>query len=237
MVEQNLEAMGYGNDLVFTIDGHWDEATRIAVQRWQKALGADQTGTVRPGDVVVHDGPARISKLSVGVGQPAGPQAAILQVTGTDRSVQAKVKASQQGLVHVGDTVGVTLPDGTAVGGHITKVGNVATTDSSNDANGNGNDNGASSATLTVDIALDEGAQLGTLDQAPVSVKLTTSAARGVLAVPINALLALREGGYAVEVVRSGGKVLVGVQPGSFANGWVQVDGQLHEGDTVVVPR
>jgi hypothetical protein len=58
-----------------------------------------------------------------------------------------------------------------------------------------------------------------------------------VLAVPANALLALLEGGYAVErVTDGGGTELVAVETGLFADGWVEVSGDLAEGDEVVVP-
>ena len=61
-----------------------------------------------------------------------------------------------------------------------------------------------------------------------------------MLAVPVNALLALLEGGYAVEVAADDGTThLVGVKTGIFQDGWVEIevpDGGLAEGDDVVVP-
>jgi hypothetical protein len=61
-----------------------------------------------------------------------------------------------------------------------------------------------------------------------------------VLAVPVNALLALASGGYAVEAVGAGGvHTLVAAQVGLFddAAGLVQVQGpSLHAGLRVVVP-
>jgi hypothetical protein len=58
--------------------------------------------------------------------------------------------------------------------------------------------------------------------------------------VPVDALLALASGGYAVEEVGAGGaRHLVGVQLGLFddARGFVQVSGTgLIVGQTVVVP-
>ena len=70
-----------------------------------------------------------------------------------------------------------------------------------------------------------------------MTVSVVTSAAPGVTAVPVDALLALAEGGYAVErPVAGGGTELVAVEVGAFADGWVQVTGDLAEGDDVVVP-
>ncbi|MCU1427655.1 MAG: peptidoglycan-binding protein, partial [Actinomycetia bacterium] len=83
----------------------------------------------------------------------------------------------------------------------------------------------------------DEKAGVG-LDAAPVTVKLTTKQASAVLAVPVGALLALAEGGYAVEKTTGvTTTTLVGVQTGVFAGGWVQVTGRLHEGDRVVTAQ
>ena len=59
-----------------------------------------------------------------------------------------------------------------------------------------------------------------------------------VLAVPVSALLALSEGGYAVEIDDgAGGTALVGVEAGMYADGWVEVtSAQLEAGMRVVTP-
>ena len=44
----------------------------------------------------------------------------------------------------------------------------------------------------------------GTLDQAPVTVNITTASVKNVLAVPVAALLARSPGGYVVEVAGRG---------------------------------
>jgi hypothetical protein len=65
-----------------------------------------------------------------------------------------------------------------------------------------------------------------------VDASITTEVRRGVLAVPVNALLALAEGGYAVEVDRDGHRQLLGVRTGLFAEGQVEVTGGgLRAGD------
>jgi hypothetical protein len=56
-----------------------------------------------------------------------------------------------------------------------------------------------------------------------------------VLAVPVDAVLALAEGGYALEVVDEAGRThLVGVELGVFADGMVEVRGDIAAGDQVV---
>jgi multidrug efflux pump subunit AcrA (membrane-fusion protein) len=79
----------------------------------------------------------------------------------------------------------------------------------------------------------------GKLNQAPVTVLITTGSVADVLTVPVDALLARPHGGYAVEVVSGGRRHLVKVTPGMFddAAGLVQVSGPgLSPGQRVVVP-
>ena len=72
-------------------------------------------------------------------------------------------------------------------------------------------------------------------------VAITSQRASGVLAVPVNALLAVQEGGYALQVVGSNGRThLVAVGTGLFddADGLVQVTGAgIAEGTRVAVPQ
>jgi multidrug efflux pump subunit AcrA (membrane-fusion protein) len=72
-----------------------------------------------------------------------------------------------------------------------------------------------------------------------VQVTITSGGASNALAVPVNSLLALAGGGYAVEVADSNGTHrLVAVTLGLFddADGLVQVTGTaLRTGDRVVV--
>ena len=122
----------------------------------------------------------------------------------------------------------VTLPDGTTTPGVVSSVSTVATTpvvgrDHQHD--------------IPVQVKLTDPAAAGSLDQAPVTVNITTATARGVLAVPVTALLA-RPGGYVVEVVGPGDRRLyVPVTPGIFDDtaGLVQVTGALTPGQRVVV--
>ena len=92
--------------------------------------------------------------------------------------------------------------------------------------------------TVEVTIALGSPEATGTLDGAPVTVTITRETRPDVTTVPVDALLALAEGGYAVEVVDGDGTTrLVGVELGLFADGAVQVTGAVAPGDQVVVPR
>jgi hypothetical protein len=92
---------------------------------------------------------------------------------------------------------------------------------------------------VTVTVTLKHPQAAGVLDQAPVTVSITTATARNALVVPVNALLA-RPAGYAVEEVSPGGRHhLVPVRLGLFddAAGLVQVTGPgLAAGQRIVVP-
>jgi hypothetical protein len=90
--------------------------------------------------------------------------------------------------------------------------------------------------TIPVTIELDERAPTN-LDQAPVTIELTKEARPGVLAVPVTALVALQGGGYAVEVRDGATTRLVAVEPGLYADGYVEITGDVDEGAEVVVPE
>jgi len=99
---------------------------------------------------------------------------------------------------------------------------------------------GNAAPTIEVDVTPADPAATGKWDQAAVRVGITTARVPHALVVPVNALLARSRGGYAVEVVGSGGRNhLVPVSLGLFddADGVVQVTGsRLHGGQRVVVP-
>jgi peptidoglycan hydrolase-like protein with peptidoglycan-binding domain len=233
-LEENLAALGYADGV--TVDDHFDAATQAAVQRWQKDLGVEQNGMIGRGAFVVAPGPVRIQEQTAHVGDRADPAKGLLTVTGTIQLVTVDLDPSKQSMVKVGDRAEIELPDHRRVAGHIATVGTVAT--AASDDGQNGPDGGDTSSTITVTVALDDPTAAGTLDQAPVSVRLVRSRATDVLAVPVKALLVLKEGGYAVEVARtssSGGTDLVPVKTGSYADGMVEVTGKLAEGDHVVV--
>jgi hypothetical protein len=129
--------------------------------------------------------------------------------------------------------VTITLPDNQTTPGVVSSIGTVATTPSG--ANG-----GSTTPTVTVDITPSDPAATGSLDQAPVQVAITTASVPSALVVPVNALLSLASGGYAVEAVSAGGvHHLVPVSLGLFddADGLVQVSGSgLASGQHIVVP-
>src|SRR5262249_20164319 len=96
---------------------------------------------------------------------------------------------------------------------------------------------GNAEPTITVTITPNDQRLSFPYDGAPVGVRLTAQTRRNVLCVPIEALLALREGGFGVEVVTGDTSLIVRVRVGLFANGRVEIlDGALTAGMRVGVP-
>jgi peptidoglycan hydrolase-like protein with peptidoglycan-binding domain len=230
-LERNLAALGYDPDHQMTVDDHYDWATRAAVRRWQRARGLAQTGrftTAMP--VVFLPWAVRVKTVEASVGGQASPGGPVSTVTSNRHQVTVDLEVSQQGYVKAGDRVQVTLPNGRPVKGRIRQVGRVAET--SGEAPNQ-------TTTIPVTVALDNPKAGGRLDQAPVEVDVTTQTRKGVLAVPVAALLALTEGGYAVETVDAAGQHrLVAVRLGVFSNGMVEVAGAgLRAGTKVVTAQ
>jgi hypothetical protein len=162
--------------------------------------------------------------------------APILTATSSKPAVLVPLDPGIVSQLAVHDRVLVTMPDGSTVDGRVASIGRVATAASSNNSQVGG---GSSSPTIPVTVSLSDPHTNGGLDQAPVQVAITVQQARNVLAVPISALLAQPGGGYAVDVVGTGGTSLVPVTTGLFDDvaGRVQISGlRLRAGMRVQVP-
>jgi hypothetical protein len=226
----NLRALGYGQPSgdVFS------SATAAGIDALQRAHGLPVTGRLLVGAVAFARGAVRVTAVTPALGATVQP-GAVLSITSTRRVVTIQLDASQQTSIKVGDPVTITLPDNSTTPGRVSYVGTVATTPAADQGGG-----GSSSPTIEVDVTPDHSAATGRLDQAPVDVSITTASVKDVLVVPVNALLALASGGYAVEEIESDGSHrLVGATVGLFddALGVVQVSGRgLAAGQRVVVP-
>ncbi len=227
----NLDALGYGRGLA---GAEFTAATAAAIRALQSARGASASGELLLGSVVFESGAVRVTSVTPAVGATVVP-GPVLAITSTARQVKLALDASEQSSVRVGDTVSITLPDNQTTPGRVTYVSSVATSPSA----GKGGGEEESAPTVEVHATPTDPAATGHLDQAPVNVEITTESVHDALAVPVDALLALAGGGYAVEVAEGRAHHLVGVTVGLFddAQGLVQVSGQgLSERQRVVVP-
>lgn len=233
-LQANLVALGVAPS-VLRVDNTFDWYTGLAVRNWQASLGLPQTGIVRPGDAVYMPGPIRITAVEPRAGMFAQPGQQVLEATSTQPTVLVQLNVALEPLIKAGDAVSIALPDGkTTAAGTVASVGTVAVAPS-----GGGNQNGpAPTATVTVTITLTDPASASTLDLAPVSVSVVNDVHKGVLAVPVMALLAQPDGKYAVAVVEGGQRRTVIVTTGLFDDrGLVEVtSNELHEGMLVEVP-
>jgi hypothetical protein len=209
---------------------YYSAETAYGVQQLEQRLGvAYPSGSLSLGQVVFEPAAIRITQVTGSLGGPAaGP---VLQATSDEHVVAIALDVSQESEVSVGDSVSVTLPDGTTTPGVVAMVGTVATTSASQQGQG-------AATTIPVTVTLGDPSAGGSLDQAPVTVNITTATARDVLAVPVTALLARSPGGYVVEVAGAHGtRRYVPVTPGIFddSSGLVQLSGALTPGQRVVV--
>jgi multidrug efflux pump subunit AcrA (membrane-fusion protein) len=162
----------------------------------------------------------------------SNPATEVMTTSSERRVVTVDLDPSDGELVKRGTPARVELPDGKDVKGRVSSVGTVAASDDSSAQDGSSSD-----PTIEVTIALPEGSHVTGLDQAPVTVDLTDEVRRNVFVVPVEALLGTAGGGYAIEVTGADGRRQVPVEPGLFADGYVEVDGDgLREGMDVEVP-
>jgi peptidoglycan hydrolase-like protein with peptidoglycan-binding domain len=229
-LQQNLRALGYTAPL----DGRFDVATLAAVEAWQRALHEPVTGKLPLGSIVFQPGAVRIDTLAVATGAPVQSGAVVASGTSAEPAVLVPLDPGGIAQLAIGDPVLVTLPDDTLARGRVGTIGHVATMPSSdNGQNGGGN------PTIPVTVTMSDPRAAGGLDQAPVQVAITEQVDRHVLAVPIVALLAQPDGGYAVSVAEGATTRLVSVATGLFDDvaGRVEVSGAgLAPGVRVQVP-
>ncbi|WP_111833058.1 peptidoglycan-binding protein [Actinomadura madurae] len=222
-LEENLKALGYGG---MTVDDEFTGATETAVREWQDDRGLDETGRVDGSQVAFLGGAVRVREVKAPEGKRIAQGQPVLTVAGTKRVVHVDLDADKQDLAKKGAAVSVELPGGKTVKGKITDVGGVA------ESTGSGQEK-----KTTVDVDISIGGGTGRLDEAPVTVELESERRKDVLSVPVEALLALREGGFGVEVVDAAGRRLVPVEAGVFGGGRVEISGAgIREGVKVGVP-
>jgi membrane fusion protein, multidrug efflux system len=229
-LERALVGLGLGDDL--TVDDEFTEATADALQDWEEELGRDDPdGVLELGDVVFVPTDLRVDEVVAGPGSSVATGSTVLTVTATDRVVDLAVGPAVADRLEAGAPAVLVLPDGGEAPATVTSVAARPDTDPS-----------TGEETVAVVVAPDDPAAVAAWDSGSVEVRVERSRTEDATAVPVEALLALAEGGYAVEVVAGDGTTsLVGVDAGTVADGWVELrgdavaDGTLAEGTTVVV--
>lgn len=233
-VEEMLVALGYDARGDLDVDDVFDEYTAEAIADWKEDLQDDWSSvtvdsTLRPADVIAVDPEAVIERSSFD-GQDYRAKGAELYSTGStavSRIVTTSIEVADQGGVTEGMEVAVEFPDEQTVTGIVTDVATTSTRDLTDpDAK----------AELAVEVMLPLIPQnVERFSELDVEVKLVDRIAEGATVVPASALVATNDG-YAVETVVDDTTQYVAVEPGMFADGFVEVAG-IDPGTAVVVPR
>jgi peptidoglycan hydrolase-like protein with peptidoglycan-binding domain len=215
-LQRFLIAQGFDRDGTLEADGVFDSDTRRAVMDWQEATWQQKTGRVTRSDMVFNPEPLRIAG-----DQRIGSVFEQLEVTAWEPTVTVDVANRDRPLLTVGTPVTIEFGDGTEVEGTVSEQISVP------------QDDGTTQARSTIEP---RGEVPGEPGQVTISVDATL--ASDVMIVPVGALLALAEGGYAVEVVNDAGSShLVGVDVGEILDGKAEVSGALQVGDNVLVAK
>ncbi len=253
-LERALVALGYGDGV--TVDTQFTAATAAAVTRWERALGRSAPdGVVTLGDVLFAPTDLRIATVTAEPGTQVQSGAEVVQATGTTKVVTLQLTAAEAGNLEAGTPVTITLPDDTETTGTITDVATEPSTASGSSSGSEGSGSGGegegaggggegsgegSEGTYPVTITLDDPAAADAVDSGAVAVTVERSRVEDATAVPVTALLARSEGGYAVQVVDDAepqGYRTVPVEVGAIAGEWAQVTGDgIEAGVEVVVP-
>ena len=232
-LNHNLHALGYDADgAIDPEDDQFTSNTEHALEALQHAKGFDVAGTLALGDAVFLPDGVLIANVAAKLGGSAQPGVAVFDATSDTLEVRVDLEASQQGQVQQGDSARITLPGNRSVTGKVDRLGRVAQVRP-------GPENNVGDATIPAFITLDDAGKAQGLDRAPVQVDITTEGVESALSVPVTAIVGKAGGGFAVEVVDDGGRrELVEVGLGLFDTtaGRVEVDGDVREGDRVVVP-
>ncbi|MCK9929021.1 peptidoglycan-binding protein [Frankia sp. Mgl5] len=226
-LEASLQELGYTG---FAVDDTFDAATASAVQAWQAKSGLPAQGTVSPDQIFVHDGDIRVALQSIPVGSHLGlqPNQQVLTYSGTTQVASIPLDVSLQHLVHTDDPATIALPTGQRLDGTVSSVGTVAQTIE---------EQNKTFVTVIVSFG-DPSALAGGFDSSPVTLTIVTGQRANVLTVPVTALVANPDGGYAVQTVQNGQSTFAPVTTGMFANGTVEISGAgIAEGVTVRVAQ
>jgi len=226
-LETLLSDLEYADDGNLTVDTSFTDKTAEAIERWEVDLGLEESGQIALGTIVYMSVGFRISSVNGSVGQQVNG-GSILSYSSTDRLVTVLLDTGLTGLLEEDQVVKVELPDDSIVEGTVTFVASTVTTEG-----------GGQQQTSYREVEIVLTGQGGGFDESPVTVRVEEILESDATVVPIAALLALAEGGYAVEVMIDGEPTLTGISLGTFHNNEVAITGttsQIAPGDEFGIP-
>lgn len=193
------------------IDGEFGGNTEKAVKAWQDAAGWPDTGRVDNAQLVFEPQPVRINAAT-----RVGASFAGAEVTGAEPKVLVDTSTRDRSALPVGTEAEIDV-NGTVLTGTVTAQEQVTTADGGR--------------VWRTTVVSPEELPVGTA----AKVTVTQTIAEDVLLVPVAALLALSEGGFAVEILEGASTRLVRVEVGEVLDGQAEVSGGISEGNRVVV--
>ena len=224
-LEEFLDEQGHMAPLSATVDGDFTSYTGDALEDWfEAAHGVLEQDEIPDGWVVFGNDEFRISSVTGSVGGQLNG-GSVLSTTGTTRVVTVQLDTALSGVLTEGQEVLVELPDETEVAAVVTFVAGVVTTE------GQG-----PNAVSWIDVELELAGSGTGFDESPVTIVVDDAIELDATVVPISALVALAEGGFAVEVMVDGEPRLTAVTPVNFLGNDVSIDGDVQPGDVVVIP-
>ncbi len=207
LVANNLASLGYYHGSTDT----WTAALQDAVGQWQRHLGMTDNGEIDPSRVLVVRTASRVGAVEGRQGDAAS--AVTISLSSPSREATFQFHDGVPAALALGRRVRVSAAGGRRVTGHVASV----TT---------------SGRSATVRVNLDQQGAFAHVSSTRVSMSVTTAARRNVLAVPIQALLALASGGYALQLPDGW---LLAVRTGAVQAGNIEVSGAgIHAGLRVV---
>ena len=207
-----------------------------AKEELQELKLSSKSETFSPTNAYASKTPVIVGAYINEVGAAASLNTSLYNISSIGIEVVFQVDATDQETISLGDSVEIELPTDERVPTVINFIDQVVTQTQAGEF-----------IEVTLEVLNPE--EIEAYDQAPVKVFVTTEISQNVLYVPVNALLALAEGGYALEIydgVIEGGTfqgesgidtTYIAVEIGVFTDGFVEVTGNIIEGQTVVVPR
>ena len=215
-----------------------DQVAELAKEKeeLEEIILSSKSETFSPTNAYASNSPLIVGSYINNLGSAVGLNSQLYNISSIGIEVVFQVEATDQETVSLGDSVEIELPTDERVPTIITFIDQVVTQTQAGDF-----------IEVTLDVLNPESIEV--YDQAPVKVFVTTEVSENVLYVPVNALIALAEGGYAVEIFSGDveGEVFdgdsgtdttyVAVEIGVFTDGFVEIIGNFQKGQLVVVPR
>lgn len=199
---------GFDDDDRLTADGVFGKSTERAVKAWQKEVGHPATGKVNRSQLVFVPDAVRISEAPA-----VGEEFSGIKATPNKPIVSAEVDAKKAGFFDIGAAVNLATSA-------VTSTGTVTKTTPKIDDEGK--------RTLAIEIEPDD--DFGSAMSVEINAQQTLAA--DVPVVPVRALVALADGGWALQV---SGQGLVPVKIVLVQDGQAQIDG-VDEGTKIEVP-